>query len=256
MAVGIEHLGQRQVVAGPHGRPGAHGHAETGRTRLGALRRHQEGPLATPAIRRVAVHPAGQHPVLDRNGPQVARAHTEERVRRRWCPVLGHHQFAVGTAIGCPLPFPRWVQKRLPGLRARAVREHGTVLAGTKPIDACLQLDSPAVGEFRTPGDFGQDDRPVAYGRSHDRTATPGQDRDQRIQSVLADHRGHAAVVRHRQPSDAADDVCPASMCTDLLPAWAARPLRGPGGCLHHPVRTPSGPGTTGGPVRQEEVNE
>ena len=46
----------------------------------------------------------------------------------------------------------------------------------------------------------------------------PARTRDQRVQTVLADHRGRAAVVRHRQPSDAADDAFAASMRTDLLP--------------------------------------
>ena len=121
VAAVLEHLGEREVVAGGRLRPGVHRDAEAGGGGLAAVDGDDERALAAALVVLVDVAALHEHAVLHRDRVQVAGAHADERVARGRGGVLGR----------------RRGRRRRRGARSRPAARRGTGSSSTSSARRC-----------------------------------------------------------------------------------------------------------------------
>ena len=196
MAGSIEKLGQREVKARLGLRSVVHRHAEARATGLTAVHRDEER-VATPGlVVGVDVAVPDEHPVLDRDGGDVARAHTEERVPRRLRRRL-HLEPSVRAPPRTPQRQPRREQEALERVVAHVVPEDRIVVAPAQAVGPAILLVGPADGKIGGTGQLAVDDRLGAERRPDNDVPAIAQHLDEQVERRPVDDPGvvHRACV-------------------------------------------------------------
>ena len=138
MAVVVEQLGEREVVARPDLRPGLHRDAEAGAAGLAAVDRDDERVAAARLVVVVGVRAADEYPILDLDRMQLAAPDSDERERRRSGCVRRDRELAVRAPLGSPELQLGRQELPLPRLRSDGEAEASLVVAPLEPVAARL----------------------------------------------------------------------------------------------------------------------
>jgi hypothetical protein len=149
-------------------RPRSHRRAEARRHRVRTLHRRQKRAVAALRIDRVPVAIVEQHPVLNADRGQVARADSEE------CETALRPRVAVEDAEMTTLPFRceeldiGWVEILLPAMRPHRISEERAVLPALETIARGALFIRPAARQFAGTLDAIENDGAVAHGGPDD----------------------------------------------------------------------------------------
>lgn len=146
----VEQLGQRQVEATRGTRSRAHRDAEAGARGIAAVHGDQQHLVPPPGVHRVDGRPLDEHAVLDGDGRQLARAHTDEGIAGHRRRVVEDPNTSVVGPFGRPHRVGRREQVPLPRVGTDGVAEQGVVVTARQPVVPGRLLVGPPRGRSST----------------------------------------------------------------------------------------------------------
>ncbi len=185
-----DELGEREVEPALGARAGAHRRAEAGPAGHAAVDGDEERSLAAGGVVAVDVRSLEEHPVLDRDCVQVARADADERERPLGGRLLDELGLAAVGPARLPESHPRGQEPALPRVRPDRVAEPRLVVAALEPVGGRLLHLRPAGGQLVGRGDLLVHDRALAARRPDDAVPSIAEHADERMQAVEVDDGG------------------------------------------------------------------
>ena len=184
----VEDLGQREVVAGLGLRAGSHRDAEAGPAGLEAVDGDDEGAVAAGGVVAVDEAAAEEHPVLDLDRVQLARAHAQERERGPLERLLLDLGCTVSVSVRLPEPDVGRKEELLPRVRTDGVSEPRVVLPPLEAVRPAVLAIRPTGWQLGGRFELGVDDCAVSNRRSEDEEAASLQDVNECVEPFRAQH--------------------------------------------------------------------
>src|SRR6516164_1116376 len=184
VAAAFQGFGQRQVEPERGLGPRLHRHAEAGPSRLSAVDRDNDRSFSSGLISGVHMLPVEEHPILDRDGVQLAGANADERKLGWLLAILRDLKPAIARAVGLPQPRGGRKQKLLPRVGTHSVAKQGPVGPGLEAVGPPILLVGPPRGEIGGRPDLVVNDRAIPHGGAHQPVVSATKGREERLETV------------------------------------------------------------------------